>query len=49
MVLGIYLIKPYFHLLILIPWGVLLYFGSLYLLKGFSFAELSELAKKGLK
>ncbi len=49
MIIGIYLIKPYSHMIMLIPFGVMLYFGSLYLLKGFSFAEVSELAKKGLK
>jgi len=49
MILGIYFVKPYFHLLILIPWGVLLYFASLYLLKGFNLAEVRELVRKGLK
>ncbi len=49
MIIGIYLIKSYFNLLILIPFGVIIYFVSLYLMRGFTLAEVTELAKKGLK
>ena len=49
MIIGIYLVKPYFHLLIIIPWGALIYFISLYMLKGFSLIEVRELVRKGLK
>jgi len=49
MILGIYLIKPYFHLLFLIPFGAGLYFLSLYLVKGFSLEEIADIAQKGFR
>jgi len=49
MAVVIIFIKPYFHLLLLVPAGVLIYFISLYFLKGFKPAELGGIFKKDLK
>ena len=49
MILLIILIKPYFNLLIIIPFGVMVYFGSLLLLKGFRISEASEIFNKGFR
>ena len=49
MITGIITIKPYFHLAILVPIGAILYFFSLYLMKGFSLKEMTEIAKAGFK
>ena len=46
MVAGIYLIRPYFHLMILAPFGAIVYFLILYLLKGFSLSEVAGIARK---
>jgi len=49
MVTVIYLAKPYMHLVFLVPLGVIAYFASLYLLKGFTMNEVREMARKGIK
>ncbi|MFA6215496.1 MAG: flippase [Patescibacteria group bacterium] len=49
MIAAILAIKPYFNLLISVPFGAIVYFASLYLFKGFTWEEFTELAKKGLK
>ena len=48
MILGINLIKPYLSILFLIPFGIISYFLSLHLMKGFKLTELADIAKKGL-
>ncbi|MAF13283.1 MAG: hypothetical protein CMI53_00110 [Parcubacteria group bacterium] len=46
MILGIYLTKPYFHLIILVPFGAIVYFLTLSMLKGFSFSEIKSITNK---
>ncbi|MFA5021948.1 MAG: flippase [Patescibacteria group bacterium] len=48
MALIIIFARPYFNLFLLAPLGVLIYFASLYLLKGFTLSEITDLAKRGL-
>lgn len=40
MILGIIFLEKYFHLFLLIPVGIIIYFAVLLLIKGFSFSEL---------
>ncbi len=49
MILGVITVSSYFLLPIVIAWGVLLYFLSLYLFKGFRLREIRELVEKGIK
>lgn len=49
MIIGIILIKPYFNLLILVPFGGIVYFLMLYLMKGFSLVEVREIVREGFK
>lgn len=49
MVIGIISLKAYFHLALIVPLGVGFYFTSLYLLKGFNLAEVTDLFKTGFK
>ncbi|MFA6410618.1 MAG: flippase [Candidatus Buchananbacteria bacterium] len=48
MALIIILAKPYWHWLFLVPLGGIIYFISLYLMKGFSLAEITDFAKRGM-
>ncbi|MDX9893005.1 MAG: flippase [Patescibacteria group bacterium] len=49
MVLIIFLIKPYFNLLLLVPAGGLTYFMVLFAVKGFTLNEVQEIFNKGIK
>lgn len=49
MTVGIIFIKPYFHLILVVPVGALIYFATLYAVKGFTLAEISNILKSGFK
>ncbi|MBI3290941.1 polysaccharide biosynthesis C-terminal domain-containing protein, partial [Candidatus Falkowbacteria bacterium] len=49
MMLVILSVKSYFHLLIAMPFGVIIYFIGLFVLRGLSLEEVRDLARKGFK
>lgn len=49
MVIVIYLAIPYLHLVFLMPLGVVIYFASLFMLKGFTVSEVREMVRKGIR
>ncbi|MFA6254559.1 MAG: flippase [Patescibacteria group bacterium] len=49
MIIAIYLVRPYLHLAFLVPFGIVIYFFSLFLFKGFTVIEVKEMVRKGIK
>ena len=49
MIIALLLIQPFFPLLIIVGFGILIYFISLYLLKGISLADFKKITSQGIR